>query len=95
MTIIDFDEGDLEAELLALTGGARGHHEKHMSLSDIDSMVVNAENTTIEESMEDDISDVDENDLLSELKVYYSCIVFCNIAIKSITSCGCFTGAIH
>ena len=69
---IDFNDEDLEAELLALTGGGSKSKKKasggQMSLADINKMVASAQNIGEEEEEgEEEGSDVDEADLMAEL----------------------------
>ena len=76
------DEDDLEAELLALTGGKstkkggkkpKGGDSGHMSLADIDKMVASVKDIGDGDEEDADMSDLDDDDLLSELRVSHSC----------------------
>ena len=71
---LDYNDDDLEAELLAMTGGSgaskgkkKGSGGGGASMADIDKMLSSAQKLGEDEGDDDEDMDIDEADLLAEL----------------------------
>ena len=74
---MDLTDADLEAELMALEGKSPGKGGKSpksggsgmMSMDELDNIVAGLDGMGEEEGEDEDMSDIDEDELLGELKV--------------------------
>lgn len=90
---LDFNDDDLEAELLAMTGGggaSKGNKKKKegsggVSLADVDKMVASAHMIGEEENDDEEGSDIDDSELLAELvrRTYCTCTIHWNLSIRA------------
>ena len=79
-TCIATNDDELEAELLALTGGKKGSGKKSkgseasLSFADIDKMVASVKDIGEGDEDEGSLSDIDDDELLAELQVRQYCM---------------------